>query len=74
MSDEQDNLVLTYLREIRSRLDSVEGRLTSLESHIDEGFDDQTQRANGIALILTMLAGHVHGIDERVERLEKAGA
>jgi hypothetical protein len=71
MNDNVENLILSHLKDIRSRLDSMENRMTSLEQTIDERFDDQTQRVNGIAMILTMLAGHVHGIEERVEALEK---
>lgn len=70
MAENVDSLVIVYLKEIRSRLDVIEGRMGTLESRVAEGFEDQTIRSNGITMILTMLAGNVHGLEERVEALE----
>jgi BMFP domain-containing protein YqiC len=70
MAENVDSLVIAYLKEIRSRLDAIEGRMGALETRVAEGFEDQTIRSNGITMILTMLAGNVHGLEARVEALE----
>lgn len=72
MNENVENMVLAYLKDIRARLDTIEERMRTLETTVSEGFEEQTIRSNGIALILTMLAGNVHGLEERVEKLERA--
>jgi hypothetical protein len=71
MNDNVENLILAHLTEIRRRLESMEGQMQTVETKVEEGFEEQTVRSNGIAMILTMLAGNVRAIEERVEALEK---
>jgi tetrahydromethanopterin S-methyltransferase subunit B len=71
MNENVENLILAQLREIRTRLDSVDHRLDQLSRKVDEGFDSQSASISGVSMILTLLAHHVHGIEERVEKLER---
>ncbi len=70
MNDNVENLILQQLREMRSKMDLLGENVADLRKGMDEGLSDLTQRVDGVAIILTMLAGHVHHIDERVEALE----
>ena len=64
MAEEPDQLVLKLLREIRERLDIVEGKI-----------DDLAVKTDGHTGILIGLGHYIHSIDDRVEHLEqKAGA
>ena len=72
MAENVENLILTQLREIRGEIGAIKTQVTELKDQMGEGFDDVTQRVNGITVILTMLAGHVHNVEERVEKLEEA--
>ena len=67
MAEEPDNVVLQHLREIREQLGRMERRFDD----VDEKLDDNRQATNGVALLVTMLAGHVHHIDERLEAVER---
>jgi predicted nucleic acid-binding Zn-ribbon protein len=68
MSENVDNLILKHLREIRDDL----GALRKDVTEIKEDMSDVDQKVDGMAIMLTMLAGHVHHIEERVEALEEA--
>ena len=59
MADEPDQLVLKLLREIRERLDIVEGKI-----------DDMSAKTDGHTGILIGLGRYIHSIDD-LER--KAG-
>jgi methyl-accepting chemotaxis protein len=72
MSENVENLILTQLREMRGEIGAIKTQVSELNDRMAEGFDDVTQRVNGITVILTMLAGHVHDVETRVEKLEKA--
>jgi hypothetical protein len=72
MAENVENLILTQLREIRGDIGAIKTQVSELNDKMCEGFDDVTQRVNGITVILTMLAGHVHHVEERVEKLEEA--
>lgn len=72
MNENVENMILVQLREMRAEMAEMRSDLSSLKDQMAEGFEEQTIRSNGIALILTMLAGNVHGLEERVEKLERA--
>lgn len=72
MAENVENLILTQLREIRGEIGAIKAQVSELNDKMAEGFDDVTQRVNGITVILTMLAGHVHHVEERVEKLEES--
>jgi hypothetical protein len=59
MAEEPDNLVLKLLREIRDRLDIVEGKI-----------DDLAIKADGHSGLLVGLGKYIHDIDTRVEHIE----
>ena len=64
MAEEPDSLVLKLLREIRDRVDAVEGKI-----------DDLSLKTDGHTGILIGLGKYIHDIDGRVEHLEtKLGA
>ena len=60
MANEPDNMVLQLLREIRERMDIVEGKI-----------DDLKVGQDGHTGILIGLGHYIHAIDERVEHIEK---
>jgi hypothetical protein len=59
MADNADNLVLELLRDIRKRLDVVEGKI-----------DDLKVAQDGHTGILIGLGHYVHSIDARVAHVE----
>ena len=65
MADEPD-MVLAHLRLIRQDIAKIDERF----GEVNEKLDDNRQATNGVALMVTMLAGHVHHIDERLEAVE----
>ena len=67
MLEEPDNLVLQQLRLIREDI----GKINERFDEVNEKLDDNRQATNGVALMVTMLAGHVHHIDERLEAVER---
>jgi len=77
MNENVENLILVQLREMRAEMADMRadmGRMTAdvsaLRGEVREGFDSVNARVDGVATLLTLLAGHVHHIDERVEKLE----
>ena len=71
MADEPHDLMLEHLRAIREEPSGVSRRPETLESKVD----DNTHAMSGLTMMLTMPAGHVHHMDERLEAVEaKLGA
>ena len=66
MNENVENLILVQLREIRTDLTAMKADVAALKS----GQDDINQKVNGLTVLLTMLAGHVYHIEQRVEKLE----
>jgi len=60
MAENIDNLVLSLLREIRERLDSVEGKI-----------DELAVKTDGHTALLIGLGKYIHDIDQRVEHVEE---
>ncbi|WP_299874738.1 hypothetical protein [uncultured Sulfitobacter sp.] len=67
MSENVDNMILKPLRDIHDEI----GALRSDVSEIKSDVADVDQKVDGMAIMLTMLAGHVHHVTERVETLEE---
>ena len=65
MAETPENHTIALLqemrREMRERFDAV-----------DERFDGVDARIDGVTHILTLMAGHSHDLDRRVEALEDA--
>ena len=57
MSNKTENHTIKLLQEMRAE--------------IREQFLDLNLRMDGMSHIMTLMAGHSHDLDERVERLEK---
>ena len=70
MNENVESLILAQLREMRGDIAAVRGDVAALRAETANEFADLNQKVDGVSMILTMLAGHVHAIDERVERLE----
>ena len=71
MADEPDNIVIELLREMRGDMQEVKARLDRMEVKLD----DNTQAINGLNYMFMMLAGQMHTMDDRIEKLEeKIGA
>lgn len=66
MHENVENLILAQLREIRADMAAMRSDISDLKA----GTGDINQKVDGLTVILTMLAGHVHHIEERVEKLE----
>lgn len=66
MNDGVENLILQQLREMRAEM----GEMRETMSAIRTDLSDVDQKVDGMAVMLTMLAGHVYHIEERVENLE----
>jgi len=73
MNDNVENLILQQLREMRQKIDSLGEDVAGMRKGMDEGLSDLTQRVDGVAIILTMLAGQLHHVDQRVEAIEGKG-
>ena len=68
MSENVDNMILEQLRAIRAEL----GEMRSDVSAIKADMGDVDQKVDGLAVMLTMLAGHVHHVEERLTQVEGA--
>lgn len=68
MSDNVDNMILAQLRDIRDEIGALRNDVSSIKSDLS----DVDQKVDGMAIMLTMLAGHVHHVSERVETLEES--
>ena len=61
MVENVENLILTQLREMRGELSAMRTDISQVDQKVD-----------GLTDMLALLAGHVHHVEERVERLEEA--
>jgi hypothetical protein len=64
MSDKTENHTIKLLQEMRQEINAQ-------FSDVAERFDDMNIRIDGLTHIMTLMAGHSHDLDERVERLEE---
>ena len=69
MNDNVENLILSQLREMREDMAAMRADIADIKSDVS----DVDRKVDGLTIILTMLAGHVHHIEERVEALETKG-
>jgi archaellum component FlaC len=79
MAETPDNHTIALLqemrREMRERFDAIDERFDAIDERfdaIDERFDGVDARIDGVTHILTLMAGHSHDLDRRVEALEDA--
>lgn len=63
MADEPENLTIHILQEMREDIRRIVTR-------VDEGFAEQSNRANGNTILLNMVAGLLHDHEERLTKLE----
>jgi hypothetical protein len=81
MNDEEDNVVLRLLREIRSEMSTMSGRITSIDRHM-EGVKESVAYALGLSAHanvayettgqrLDRLSDRVAALEARIESLEK---
>ena len=66
MTEGVENLILQQLGEMRAEMGEMRETMSAIRSDLS----DVDQKVDGMAVMLTMLAGHVHHIEERVESLE----
>lgn len=74
MNDNVENLILEQLRGLRERIDAVGADLASLRVETREGLEDLTIRVNGIAVIMSVIAGNFHDHEERISAIEGRSA
>ena len=67
MNDTVENLILAQLRDIRDRLDRIDGNIAGLAEKVD----DLAIRAQSTEGVLFGLGGYIRSIDQRVEHIEK---
>lgn len=67
MNDTIENLILAQLRDIRDRLDRIDGNIAGLAEKVD----DLAIRAQSTEGVLFGLGGYIRSIDQRVEHIEK---
>jgi len=71
MNENVENLILAQLREMREETaamrSEIERRFDGLESRLDAA----AAKIDGVSMLLTVLAGHVHGLETRIENLEE---
>ncbi len=70
MSENVDNLILAQLREIRGEMASIRTDMTGMRDDIATIRSDMSHVDQKVDGLTVMLAGHVHHIEERVEKLE----
>ncbi|WP_174280119.1 hypothetical protein [Sphingomonas bacterium] len=70
MTDEPENLTLRLLQELRQEMADMRSDLREMRSDMREMRKDLTQRVNGLAIMLTSVAGIMHDHEERIEKLE----
>ena len=66
MNENLENLFLSQLREIRAEIGTIRSDVPAIRSDLA----DVDQKVDGLAVMLTMLAGHVPHTGEPVETLE----
>ncbi len=64
MANDPENLTLQLLREMRADMKAI-------RAEMQEGFDHLGTRIDGLAHILTVLAGNTYQHEERIARLEE---
>ena len=66
MNENVESLILTHLRENRSDMIALRNGVAPMKTDLA----DVDRKVGGLAILLTMLAGHVQHIEERAEALE----
>ena len=70
MADEPESLTLRLLHEMRAEMRETRSEVLSRFAAIDERLKDVTQRVNGVAVVMSSVAGITHDHEERIEQLE----
>ena len=68
MAEEPESLTIRLLQEIRAEQQAVRADIAELRDEVK----DLTQRVDGNTLILNLVAGVVHGHEQRIGRFEQA--
>ncbi|QLQ18604.1 MAG: hypothetical protein HZT43_07945 [Exiguobacterium profundum] len=67
MTENVENLILTQLREIRGDIAAMRSDMAAMKTDMSQ----VDQKVGGLTVMLALLAGHVHHVEERVEQLEE---
>lgn len=70
MAEDPENHTIRLLQEMRAEMREMRAETHELRIEMRQGFEDVNLRMDGLTHILTMLAGHIHQHDERIEKLE----
>ena len=68
MVDVNGELLLSVLRQVQADISDIKQDVADLKSDVSE----VNQKVDGLTVIVGLLAGHVHHVEQRVEALEKA--
>jgi hypothetical protein len=71
MAENAENLILAQSREIRAEMAEMRAEMTREFASVREDIGGVDAKVDGVSLLLVMLAGHVHGLETRIERLEE---
>ena len=71
MNENVGNLILIQLREMRSEMTELRADVAAIKTDLR----DVDQKVDGLSMILTMFAGHMNHLENRIVELdEKRGA
>jgi len=74
MPDETENHILGLLREMRDENRQFREKVRQGFAKINRRFAEINLRIDGVTHIMTLLAGHIHQHEERIERLEQGSS
>ena len=75
MAEATNDLLLQVMRQVQGDLAEIRKDIAGIRGEIGEIRTDLKhvdQKVDGLAVMMVMLAGHVHHVEQRVEVLEKA--
>ncbi|MEM8850583.1 MAG: hypothetical protein AAGE03_11180 [Pseudomonadota bacterium] len=72
MNENVENLILTQLRELREGQRNIGDKLEKGLADVSGEVAELRQMIGGQGVILTSIAGYVHQVENRVEKLEGA--
>ncbi len=68
MNENVENLILVQLCEMRAEMTEIRADVASIKSDVK----DVDQKVDGLSMILTMFAGHMNHLENRIIHLEES--
>ncbi|MBP1805887.1 hypothetical protein [Rubellimicrobium aerolatum] len=70
MAEATNELLLQVLRQVQVDLTDLKKGMDDLRDEVRSGLGEVNQKVDGLTVIVGLLAGHVHHVEQRVEALE----